>query len=273
MYGTLPGVDGLPVAEYDKMKMRFGNRLDVAKMFGPAFTLACCFLFVVPTFMLIWICRNPVVSYFNGYLCYLLLVNPMIIAYVHNLHQKKQAPSKWGIIGALVIPSLLCLVAAEALVTHSTEMEQRLTSLDCITFNSKAALQVSWENGYSAFMNCVNQTGVASNVPNELIMQNFRLEDCSEYEGIIAQNKGTAWGYLQSLEEEQKCSGWCYPAQQLWATGPTKDSCATVVAAAFGFYVKPHAVTITSYMIGTLVVSGVLLGTMGPHIRRMGYEW
>lgn len=272
MYGSVLGPDGLPVAEYDVMKMRFGNRLDVARMFPPAFTLSLCLLYLVPTFLLIYVNRNPVVSYFNSSWVYLLLLIPVIIACVHVRHQRKQAPCKHSVICALFVPSLLLFFFANNTVQQASSMNNKLLSTDCDTFKTKELLQLSWENAYTAFMTCVNQTNYAGGVPQDLLMQNFRLEDCSEYSSIAAKQGGPDWKYLQYLEENQGCAGWCYPAQQLWSVTPFKDSCSTTVATAFKYLVGPHAKEIQLIMLLVLLFSAVAMIFIGPHMRALGYD-
>lgn len=272
MYGSVLGPDGLPLPEYDVMKLKYGNRIDIHKLFPPAFTLACCLIFLVPSWMLIYAKRNPIVAHFNTYWVYLLLVIPVIIAWAHVKHTRKQAPDKWAVILALCVPSMMLFLGGLFIGQDAGHMAKMLQSTDCDAFKAKGNLADSWEVAYNSYMTCVNQTNYGSNVPLELLMKNFRLEDCSEYSAIASKNSKD-WNYLRYLEESQGCSGWCYPAQQLWAVTPYKDSCATAVSSAYTYLVKPHAVEIEKIMIVVLIVTAVMLMFIGPHMRALGYEW
>lgn len=254
------------------MKLKYGNRIDVAKLFPPAFTLSCCLLFLVPSWMLIYAKRNTMVAHFTSYWVYLLLVIPIIISWAHVTHTKKQAPSKWAVISAMCIPSTMLFLTALFTSQDATHMASQLKSTDCDSFKAKGNLQDSWDAAYLAYMTCVNQTNYGSNVPLYLLMQNFRLEDCSEYASTASKHSDD-WNYLKYLEETQGCAGWCYQGQQLWAVTPYKDSCSTTVASAYTYLVKPHSVEIEKVMLVVLLTTSVMLVFIGPHMRALGYEW
>mmetsp|Transcript_13901 Transcript_13901/g.37864 ORF Transcript_13901/g.37864 Transcript_13901/m.37864 type:complete len:274 (-) Transcript_13901:114-935(-) len=269
---AVPFGGNFPVAEYPMYDKYYGNHLNVAKMLPPAFSLVCCVLFLVPTYMVISIARNPIVAYFNSYWSYTLLVIPVIIAAVHTVHSWKGAPSKIGVTIALVVPSAMLLIFTDIHWQSAGSLAEKLLSTDCDSFKDKATLQHSWEEAYFAFESCVNQTGSRTDIPESVIMKNFRLEDCQEYNAVAASHT-EAWSYFKYLEQAQACAGWCYPGQQLWASTPAKDSCSIVVSSAFRYLVQPRARSIYYIMLCVLLMTALLLVCIGPRMRAMGYDW
>lgn len=269
MYGAAPAYKQT-MADYDGLK--YGQKLDLKALFPPAFTLICVLLFVLPTAMLVYILRSPMVAPFTDMKCYILLLNPVIIAVVHLVHTTKKAPSKWGVISAIFIPAVLLMFISVKAMKDSGKVGNKLLSDDCEDFKPKAQIQRTWEAAYMAFDSCLNHTGMTATMPSALIMQSFRLPDCSEYSAVKAQS-GQGWKYLQSLEQNEGCAGWCYPGQQLWSTGPAKDSCASSVAAAMKYFVKPHCQMVIQIMAFVIFFAAVTMPAVGRQVRAMGHSW
>lgn len=249
-----------------------GGRIDMMKMFPPAFTMACALLFMVPTYMVIYISRSPVITYFSNQSYWILLVIPVIIAASHYVHVRGGVPNKYAVIGSLILPSLLLLIFANVEYVASVDKSDKLFSTDCDTFLLKRRLQNSWEAAYSVYMNCLNQTAVNSGRSIDELRSNFRIQDCSEYAGA-SRAHSREWSYLQHLEENNHCSGWCYHGVQLWSSAPTKDSCSTVVSSVYSLYVRPHASQICIVMLAVLFLSAAMFVFMGETIRAHGLTW
>jgi hypothetical protein len=246
-------------------------RTDVLRLFPVAFTFICSILFTACMTQLIYINRTPTVAYFSSYWHFGLFVIPIIIATVHIVHVRNQAPNKSGVILALFLPSLLLLIDANSTLEHARERMDKLLSTDCEAFKDKAFLQKEWEAAYSAFVTCANQTQAQAALPTPELMKDFRLQDCTEYPSLLAGHR-TSWTYLQYLETSEGCSGWCYPAQQLWSIKPSKDSCSAVVSMAYRYLVLPRAREAMLLMVLTISLSAAGFLYLGPKMREWGYE-
>jgi len=248
------------------------SHTDFASVFPAAFTMICTLLFILPLNTLINVSRNPAVRYFSGPACWFLLIIPIIIIVVHVIHVRKGAPSKYAIILALVLPSLLLLIFANYQATSAANKGDKLFSTDCDTFAIKSELQSSWEAAYNVYMECLNQTAAGDSFSVPQLAQTFRIQDCTNYAPDMSGHQ-KAWAYLRNLEEKYQCSGWCYHAQQLWSTKHSKDGCAVTVSSVYKYYVRPHASQVTLMMLLTLLVTVVMLALFGEKIRAHGFDW
>jgi hypothetical protein len=258
--------------------------IDLMRMFPAGFTMTCCLIYLVPFWLVMTVTQTPALSYFASHWSYLALAVPIIIVAVHFVHLQKGVPNKLAITSALVIPSLLLLVIADWQYMSAVDQMDKLFSTDCDTSPQKRALQSSWEVAYSFYMDCLEDTASNSSYSMEVLQENFRIQDCAEYTamktGFNAHGVKTnmlsykkEWNYLQYLEENHFCSGWCYHGVQLWSTKPHKDSCATVVSSLFGSIVKPHSMQVFVVMLVSLAATAVILIGMGPKLRKHGIDW
>lgn len=256
--------------------MKYGRRLSVDRMFAPAFTLTCCLLFIVPSYVLMTIARNPVVTYFGTRSPYALVVIPVVIAWAHFHHTSTGVPSKRVISISFSVPSILLIIVGQTMFMEAERTTHRLMSDECSASGKKAHLQRSWEAAYNSFEGCINNTlsRPGSDVPLDKIYEYFRFPDCEEYaHAARASNYSSSWTYLRFLEEQEGCRGWCYPGQQIWSAAPAKDSCSMVVASAFKYLVQPHAREVALIQVFVLFFAAVSLVIVGPRLRERGYEW
>eukprot|EP00928_Gymnodinium_smaydae_P062309 TRINITY_DN46203_c0_g1_i1.p1 TRINITY_DN46203_c0_g1~~TRINITY_DN46203_c0_g1_i1.p1 ORF type:complete len:279 (+),score=63.72 TRINITY_DN46203_c0_g1_i1:213-1049(+) len=278
MYGAVPAdfdVQGYYAShdfETPIKRAAGGGSIDLSRLLAPTFTAVCCLLFLAPTALCIYISQHPVVAYFGAQWCYILLLIPVIIGTVHWHHVRRRAPSKYGILTALCLPSALLLIIADGELSGARAKTEQLISTDCSSFGEKAALQASWEEAYAAFESCVADSSAASGVPASKVMKSFRLQDCEEYSMLLKKNK-KPWSYLRYLEETQGCSGWCYPAQQIWSATPSRDSCSSMVSAAFSFFVLPHAEQVVSLSVMVLLSAAIGFAFLNPYMRALGIKW
>jgi len=250
----------------------YKSHTDFASVFPSAFTMLCTLLFILPLHTIIKVSRDPSLRYFSGPACWFLLVIPVIILVVHIIHVKKGAPSKYAVIVALIVPSLLLLLFANYQATSASNKGDKLFSTDCETFAIKSELQKSWEAAYDVYMACLNQTAATDSFSVEQLAQTFRIQDCTNY-APDASGHQKAWTYLRNLEESYQCSGWCYHGQQLWSTKHSKDGCAVTVSSVYKYYVRPHASQVSLMMLLTLFLSAVMLAAFGEKIRAHGFDW
>lgn len=253
-------------------KNAYGTVLHVNEMFPTAFTLVSALAFLTPMYMIVWLSMQPEVAYWSTVYTRVLWVIPVIILFVHGVHVRSGVPSKPAVVMALIVPCVLLLVCANNEYKMALGRAEKLFSTDCDTFPEKAALQRSWEAAYTLYERCLDETATSSGYAIEKLRTNFRVQDCEEYQKGLDEY-GKDWTYLQYLEENHFCAGWCYPGVQLWTNRNVKDDCSTFVSSVFRNFVMPHSSQIVLLMIVTLFLSALALIVLGPVLRAHGIDW
>jgi len=237
---------------------------DVMRMFPTAFTMLSVFLFLIPAALALRNDIDPVVTYWRGDSAshLFLAIIPLIIVAAHIYHVRFGA-NKYVSSLAAIVPGLMLVVFGFRMGT--TNPERGLFSIDCNIMPEKANLQLEWEAAKLLYKTCLQET---ANKPNstmtlDYLSQHFTIQDCTEYERDLAFHQKT-WPYLQYLEENIGCTGFCIPGPPLWTppSKPHKDSCAVAVASAFKYMAAPHAkqmLMISVLTVGFVVVSLAIL--------------
>lgn len=227
----------------------------LVSMWPVVFTSICLLLFVLPSFMLIYISRQPATDYLGSNWTSITVVIPVVLALVH-WHQHTNGPNKFAMIAGLAIPSLILVILGEKQQQGAGSNVQSLFSIDCEMLSEKAELQLEWEAAQAFWSKCTNDTVAKSKPPvtSAFITQHFRIQDCTDYKDALALHP-TTWPYLQSLEENYACTGFCTPGQQLWSKGPHKDSCSVALSKIYQYLVLPRAGKVMMTMFAVLLAS------------------
>jgi len=233
-----------------------------------AFTMLCILLFMVPGYLAIYAARHPVVKYFHGHTYYVLIVIPILILIAH-LHHTHNGPDKYMTQLAVLIPSVLLLVYGTSLMTNATMKADGLYSIDCATMPEKTHLQREWEAAHNLYQTCLSDTAASRNLTSSYLTNHFRLQDCVEYESSLREH-WRDWTYLQQLEEQHACTGFCRPSVQLWSNGPHKDACSIVVASVFRYIVEGNCMKVVTISLVTLVLDMLLVLCLAPMLRSAG---
>jgi len=225
--------------------------MELVQLWPWIFTCICLLLFGLPSFTLIYISRQPAVDYLGTNLTSLTLIIPVVLACAH-WSQYTHGPSKAAIVTALVVPSLILGFVAQTQTLGAGSYVDGLFSLDCDLLPAKAKLQLEWEHAQDFFIKCTNVTATKSNFSTDFLTNTFRIQDCAGYQEALAKNS-KSWSYLQRMEENYACTGFCVPGKQLWSNGPHKDSCSVALANIFHYSVYPLADLVSNAMIVMLV--------------------
>lgn len=237
----------------------------IAKMFPLIFTAVSVLVFMVPAFTLLYIARQPAVDFFMNDKSFAVLVIPFVIVLAHWWHVK-YGPTKYATPLAVLIPIITLGVTGNLTQTGSSKYVQSLFSVDCDILPEKAHLQLEWEAAAQFFKKCVNDTTAKSSFNSEYLAKNFRIQDCTDYEPVFAKHSET-WGYLQRLEENYACTGFCVPGQQLWSKGPHKDSCSVAVSMIFENFVSARSGRIFNMMLVLLIMTAIYFVFLAPNIH------
>jgi hypothetical protein len=237
----------------------------IHRMFPLVFTAVTVLVFMIPSFTLLYIARQPAVDYFLDDKSYLVFLIPIVIVLTHWFHVAR-GPNRYVTSMALIIPSLLLLLLGLLANRGSSMYVQSLFSIDCDIIPVKAHLQLEWESANAFFQKCLHDTAKTTNYSVPYLADNFRIQDCTDYSEAFQAHHGT-WSYLQSLEENYACTGFCIPGQQLWATGPHKDSCSVAVSMIFDNFVSTRSFKVTSLMLLVLVLTALFFVFLVPNLN------
>jgi len=230
---------------------------------------------MVPSFTLYYISKQPAVDYLVSDYTDAVWVVPVLIA-VSHWYNSHYGPNRYAIAAALLLPSLLLLMLGVMTNEGASKYVQSLFSIDCDILAEKAALQLEWESANAFFKQCLNDTAAqkystGKNYTTQFLESNFRITDCSGYQEVYAQH-AKPWGYLQKLEENYACTGFCIPGRQLWAKGPTKDSCSVALSTVFKYFVGARSEKVMVMMFLVLILTAVFFVFVGPILKATGYD-
>jgi len=246
--------------------------MDLKRIFPVAFTMMCAMVFIPALFIVMRYTRDPMISYFAGYMSWILLGIPVLLGAVHFVHARWGSPNKYAVMLGALVPSILLLVFSFSNALSARDRANQLFSTDCYAFAEKQHLQLAWEAADEFLAACLKTTVSRTNYSLPVLERAFRIQDCKGY--YAARTKHSVeWAYLEYLEENGACSGWCSHRKQLWSVKHSKTSCSVAVSFFYKFHVASRAVSITVLMVITLLATEVLLLTLGPMIRSHGVKW
>jgi len=231
-----------------------------------SFTAITSILFGTCTWLLLRVVIDPALSYFHLYWYWGVTLIPAAITGVHVVHMRRGRPTKYTIAVGLALPSVILLFYGHLQYQSALEKTTKLSVSDCGAFSEKRDLQRSWEAAHELYMSCINETHLATGHPRDALLQRFRLPDCEEYESALyglgrnQESHFREWTYLQHLEEEQLCVGWCYQGRQLWSNYKGgRDACSKAVARVYSAYAGPRASQVATIMFVLLGSTSVLV--------------
>lgn len=175
-----------------------------------------------------WFTRWPLVS---------LMVPPLFIG-VYVYHQMKGHPNKWFVILSIILPVILFLSMGIAMYVQSDYLADDLEKR-CPSHSETNKLDADWTRARNFYACCLVRLGNPSlqqycpNVASQKAPTNFTplIQSCVGYEGA----KNDNWEYLQFLEVNYGCTGFCSSGQPaLWTRQSTpRDACSRSVAVVF----------------------------------------
>lgn len=270
------------VADHDDLDQKqalelylYESRIDLLRMFPSMFTLTCFMMFLVPTWIVARLGRDPDVQYWIGSWCLLSLVLPFLFMGAYFVHARLRVPHKPTILVCLLTPCLVLLALGDSTHTVVTSRADQLRSTDCDTFVGKRQLERSWQAANLLYVMCLNQT-ISSNPQKNFTVDQlrglYRVQDCEEYPAALGTHFKD-WNYLQYLENEHGCAGWCTWGMPLWTHRDPIDSCSIAASQVFSGKVRRASKQVVIYSVLALVFSSCILIMAGPAATAHGFKW
>mmetsp|Transcript_59538 Transcript_59538/g.128822 ORF Transcript_59538/g.128822 Transcript_59538/m.128822 type:complete len:264 (-) Transcript_59538:125-916(-) len=240
------------------------EEMDEKVSFEVKLTFIVAVLFFYPVSLCMILHSKMTVQYWFGHgALWAAFAVPLWILITHILIARGVLRRGLAAIVVIIMPAAFLASVCQVQAWQFTERAGALVSQDCTSFLGKAKLQRSWVAAQALKNSCtenlVNMTGADPYETAEIIT----FEDCPGYfEGKL--QFGDDWTYLQHLEKNYHCGGWCTAELPLWVPqANTQDSCSLAVARSMGGNISLLGVQVTVYS-GILLFSSSLLLLFSP---------
>lgn len=132
-------------------------------------------------------------------------------------------PGKSLVTGSIVIPCVVIFLLGGVLQSRAGHLATKLRNRDCGTFPLIRKLELSLFEAQEKQEQCL----ASATHPNVL------FNGCNQYEKWLEEGEnGRHWPYLQYLESQFECTGFCTSGRPIWmyAKEAGKDPCASALA-------------------------------------------
>lgn len=246
---------------------------DVAKTPAPVLvmadsvTLTLFILFCFPMVACNYLACQTHVIYWMGTPGFLSWGVPVLLCMGYiGLAKKRGRPKVW-ILSCILLPCVLFLILGNVHLSRASMIGSQLTANDCNSFTRKRELERSWWAAYKIYDTCVI-AAMRGGLNRTLAEEATRVHLCAGYEELWPDN-GENWEYLQHLEQEDLCSGWCTPQRPIWTFLKTKDACSRVAGDSMFISVRHTSLLLFVYSGVILIVAVVMLVFEGPIVGRV----
>jgi len=225
------------------------------------FSLFLFGLFSMPIWMGSWFIGMDlnVKFWFNSWVRYGLLL-PVFYVVTHVYHLWTRTPSRimcWcSVLGSMVF----CFAAGAWSCEVANLASNKLGDGHCESWPRKLELEDDWQAAQSFFAVCLSATAARLDMSVVQAAELYRINGCAGYEDMA--KKYPTWEYLEELEKEEECSGWCFHTRPLWTHEETQDGCASTVADLFHNKIERAGTQILIYMVSVTLLLGWLACTI-----------
>lgn len=194
---------------------------------------------------------KPSVLYFCGYkLFFALLAVPTWLVLCHFVFSYRILRKGLAPVAYLVLPSVLIFFTCEVQVRVLSGQGAVLLSSDCETFESKAKVERAWWSAHELLVNCAEELSETTGVSMNETLSLINIRECKGYAKAFYEHDAE-WTYLDRLEGEYHCGGWCTMQAPIWhLRSQVVDSCSTAAA-----LVMAHNVNLLSWQVITYIVA------------------
>mmetsp|Transcript_38833 Transcript_38833/g.88306 ORF Transcript_38833/g.88306 Transcript_38833/m.88306 type:complete len:322 (-) Transcript_38833:77-1042(-) len=261
--GNIPGYFGQDIPDESgimgQVKRSVPTELHRAS-FQDKLTFFMLLVLGMPTISCVLLSRHPSVIYWMGRSGFLIPIGVMAwVLLGHDLLVRRILKRRLAVVIVLVFPITVLLVTAHVHKLRTVDLHARLMSKDCTSFPGKARLEQAWQGAKAVFDKCVGLQANETGAPIRELEQVTSVSRCLGYE--VGQNSwGKEWAYLEELEREQRCAGWCTMEAPLWhnmVDYKPHDRCSLAVANMMGGEVYRTARQIVFYCFSTLAFLAV----------------
>lgn len=227
----------------DGGRAMFGHRL-----FASSLTCALFCVFLSPLLTTVHLTSDENFRFWIGWYPLFSLLLPLLWAAAHVYHVSIGHGKRSVLMACVIIPCVVFFLIGGSILFQATHVVDGLLTADCPHFRAIRPVEQAFQDASSVLDTCRKEKPDA-------ILQNCQ-NYIDEYDLSTHQNY---WAYLQFVESNYNCHGFCTSRPDgLWTrTGQSSDACAVAVASVLRGRVQHAAWQLMMY---NLVVLFVFLG-------------
>jgi len=220
--------------------MMFGHRL-----FASSLTCALFCVFLFPMLTTLHLQADENVRFWIGNYPLLALLLPVGWLAAHFYHVSLGRGKRSVLMACVIIPCVVFFLIGGSILFQATHVVDGLLTRDCPHFRAIRPVEQAFQDAAAVLKQCRKEK------PGAI------LQNCAQYiDEYDLENHKYNWGYLQFVEANYNCHGFCTSrADGLWSKGgATNDACAVSVASVLRGRVQHAAWQLMMYNIIVLFV-------------------
>lgn len=248
-------------------------------LFPGIFTLGAAAMFGSPVMTGLSMAHDTSVRYWIGTFAWVVIIIPILLLGCHLVHHYHGRPRFIPVLLSTCVPALIIICVGYVHSAPIGNVSNRLFSTDCTTYQEKFHLETAHAVAQRLLNTCIGRVSMEMNITVRQASHIIELRDCSEYQNYHNPGGGSEtlgnwqreWAFLESLEGELSCSGWCYPSRTLW--GPNivmRDLCTNTAAVVLESRVNHWASRMFTVGVLQLILSAGAIFTIQEILNRMG---
>jgi len=259
--GGAPGVGKSLLADVEPHEVR----VPIATMT----TFALFMLFAPPTIASIYMGFDKDVRYWCGWFGATAVIMPVFLVIQHVLHAKWHEPKRMLVIICVLFPAVFFAAVGGVYMHELNLAATRLYDGDCGTFQEKMLLQSEYDSAKQLYDKCTERLAAQGSPPEPTV------ETCNEYQEVEARADESdlqRWRYLERVEPQYMCAGFCTGGKSLWTRDPRYlPPCARFMAMKLYFQADLASMTLW-YAVAVIVLYFPAHMMMAPFFRTLGYS-
>jgi hypothetical protein len=237
--------------------------------FADAFTFSLLAVYSFPIAALTYVAFQKHVAYWLGRWCLFVWVIPALLAWGYMAIVRQYYRRKVVVLTCILVPCTLLFILGNIYLHNSSTTASQLLADDCNTFDRKRDLETAWKAAHAIWTKCVDSTVAATGINRTEAVRITKVHHCDGYDNLYSTYR-QQWEYLQFLELNRQCAGWCEAHDPLWSFNDVKDSCSTSVGLMMHLALRRTSLQIFTFS-GAILVVAVGVVIVDP-LRKLGWE-
>lgn len=241
------------------------------------YLLMVCAFFAPPLTILANLAQDASAKYWIGASINAALFVQALIFIAFLLHGAAGRARFYPTLCSTVVPAILIILIGVSTAKTGNNLAVELRSKDCQSYPTKLHVEMAYRSAAQIFDGCVQRVANSMNQTANHTVYAVDIEDCSEFMAMSPERVRyqEEWQYLEDLEREEGCSGWCTPGEPTLFVRQhyTSDLCAYAAAQVMGGKVARMGTNLVLAGAVELFFSMFLMSTIGSYMEKNGDEW
>jgi len=259
LYGTTTG-------DYNQKSKR-----QYKELFPSLLTIALFAIFGSSIVNGVRLAQEPNAKYWVGQAGYAVIAIPPLLIISHLVQSYYRRPLYLAIVFSCAVPPLMSLIVGFMYMEPVNEAVSRLLSTDCTTFHTKFHIQQAYLAANTFYDDCLVAQAKNTSTTVEAVKKNMVITQCPGYNPQAA-GYPREWAYLQALEKQENCAGWCFDGESaLWTHNPRYwNSCSSAAGMTMKNMVARNAERMMASGVISFVLAAFMIFAINEWITRSG---